>query len=184
MRGEEILSLRTENGKDFQTGPQKYRSVTYLDAIHYKDEKSGEYRLIDNRLEQDGESLHNKGNPSLRVELTPEGISLRNAKGAGLSWCLEGAKPCPPKAVEQEAKEELDQIRSAAVYEEILPGADLRCEINGVHGGDAPGSALQLHQGPGHAALHQTTTWPTSTACTCTRSGSGSPLPMTARATC
>lgn len=70
--------------------------MTYLDTIHYKDEKSGEYRLIDNRLEQDGESLHNKENPSLWVELTPEGISLRNAKGTGLSWYLEGPKPCTP----------------------------------------------------------------------------------------
>ena len=59
MRGKEILSLRTENGKVYQTGPQKYRSVTYLDTIHYRDEKTGEYQLIDNRWIQDGEILHN-----------------------------------------------------------------------------------------------------------------------------
>ena len=133
MRGKEILSLRTENGKVYQTGPQRYRSVTYLDTIHYLDEKSGEYRLIDNRLIQDRDRLYNKDNPTLRVELTPEYISLRSAKGTGLSWYLEGAKPCPPRIVEQETKEELDQIRSSAVYKEILPGADLRCEISGNH---------------------------------------------------
>ena len=133
MRGKEILSLRTENGKVYQTGPQKYRAVTYLDTIHYVDEKSGEYRLIDDRLIQDGDHLYNKDNPTLQVELTPESISLRSAKGAGLSWYLEGAKPCPPRVVALETKEELDQIHSAAVYEEILPGADLRCEISGVH---------------------------------------------------
>ena len=108
-------------------------TFTYLDTIHYLDEKSGEYRLINNRLIQDGDRLYNKDNPTLRVELTPEYISLRDTKGAGLSWHLEGAKPCPPRATELEAKEELDQIRSSAVYEEILPGADLRCEISGVH---------------------------------------------------
>ena len=133
MRGEEILSLRTENGKVYQTGPQKYRSVTYLDAIHYRDEKTGEYRLIDNRWIQDGEILHNKDNPALRVELGPEGISLRSAKGAELSWHLEGAGPCRPRAERHEEQEELDRISASAVYEDILPGADLRCAVSGVH---------------------------------------------------
>ena len=126
MRGKEVLSLRSEYGKVFRTGPQKYRSVAYLDKIHYRDEKSGEYRLIDNRLEQDGESLVNRDNPDFRAVFSPDGISLRNAKDEGLSWRIDGAKPCPPKAEERKDKEELDQIRSAAVYEEILPGVDLR----------------------------------------------------------
>ena len=30
MRGKEVLSLRSEYGKVFLTGPQKYRSVAYL----------------------------------------------------------------------------------------------------------------------------------------------------------
>ena len=125
MRGKEVLSLRSEYGKVFRTGPQKYRSVAYLDKIHYRDEKSGEYRLIDNRLEQDGESLVNRDNPDFRVVFAPDGISVCNTRGK-VSWGLEGAKPCPPKAEERKDKEELDQIRSAAVYEEILPGVDLR----------------------------------------------------------
>ena len=104
MRGKEILSLRTENGKVYQTGPQKYRSVTYLDTIHYRDEKTGEYRLIDNRWIQDGEILHNQENPTLRVELGPGGISLRSTKGAELNWYLEGARPCTPRAEKQEER--------------------------------------------------------------------------------
>lgn len=133
MRGEEIQSLRTENGKVFQTGPQKYRSVTYLDTIHYLDEKTGEYCLIDNRLKQDGENLRNQDNPNFRVTLSPAGISLCNAKGEGLNWWPKGAKPCPPRAEEQKDKEELDQICSAAVYEEIFADTDLRCQISGIH---------------------------------------------------
>ena len=108
MRGKEILSLRTENGKVYQTGPQKYRSVTYLDTIHYMDEKTGKYHLIDNRWIQDGEILHNQENPTLRVELGPEGISLRSAKDAELSWHLEGAKACPPRAEKQEEQEDIE----------------------------------------------------------------------------
>ena len=133
MRGKEILSLRTENGKVYQTGPQKYRSVTYLDTIHYRDEKTGEYQLIDNRWIQDGEILHNQENPTLRVELGPGGISLRSTKGAELNWHLEGARPCTPRAEKQEEKEELDRISASAVYEDILPGVDLRCAVSGVH---------------------------------------------------
>ena len=133
MRDKEILSLRTENGKVYQTGPQKYRSVTYLDTIHYMDEKTGKYHLIDNRWIQDGEILHNQENPTLRVELGPEGISLRSAKDAELSWHLEGAGHCPPRPEERKDQEELDQISASAVYEDILPGVDLRCAVSGVH---------------------------------------------------
>ena len=133
MRDKEILSLRTENGKVYQTGPQKYRSVTYLDTIHYMDEKTGKYHLIDNRWIQDGEILHNQENPTLRVELGPEGISLRSAKDAELSWHLEGSGHCPPRPEERKDREELDQISASAVYEDILPGVDLRCAVSGVH---------------------------------------------------
>ena len=85
MRGKEILSLRSEYGKVFLTGPQKYRSVAYLDKIHYRDEKSGEYRLIDNRLKEEGETLRNADNPEFQAVFSPDGISLRNAKDEGLS---------------------------------------------------------------------------------------------------
>ena len=89
--------------------------------------------LIDNRWIQDGEILHNQENPTLRVELGPGGISLRSTKGAELNWYLEGARPCTPRAEKQEEKEELDRISASAVYEDILPGADLRCAVSGVH---------------------------------------------------
>ena len=119
--------------------------MTWCDSIHVRDAKTGEYVLIDNRLTREGESLLNRNNPALQAELTPEGIFLRDEKGHSVHWRLEEAKPCVPEiearetedpAAEAEEKadgEDPDRIRGSAVYKEILPGADLRCELNGVH---------------------------------------------------
>lgn len=133
MRSKEILTLRTENGKVFQIGPQRYRSVTYFDTVHYLDKDTGEYRLIDNRFVPDGENLCNKDNPNLQVVLSPHRIALHNAKNEGLNWWLADAGDCSPKADEQKDQEELDQIHSSATYENILPHTDLKCELSGVH---------------------------------------------------
>ena len=92
--GEEVVSLRGENSKQFDLGENRYQAVVYPEPVHYR--KAGKWEEIDNNLvedETDGRRvLRNKAN-SMLCELAVETdngplVVLKHRKHV-LSWSFE-----------------------------------------------------------------------------------------------
>ena len=166
----EDLSKRSTNTKTFHVLPNRHRTMSFAEQVHYLDRSSGAYEAIDNTLVSCEGGMQNKANGDMKVLLLPDGISLAHPDGYRLSWRVEGAKKIEPRAVESEidrkaavrdleedlyghvdlrpvSKEvkaarkkiaealldELNRVGSKAVYQEILPGADLVCTLSGAN---------------------------------------------------
>ena len=89
--GEEVISLRGENSKQFDLGESRYQAVVYPEPVHYW--RAGKWEEIDNNLvedEADGRRvLRNKAN-SVLCELPVEAgtgplVLLKHRKHA-LPW--------------------------------------------------------------------------------------------------
>ena len=135
----EAKERRSEMGKVFQLGENHFRTVIYPEAVHYWDAANKVYRSIDNRLVQLSDGLRNAANGKLQVRLKENLVQLANDRQQEISWQLVQGRKVAPKQNLQQKMESLfgkllgteHQLESEAVYEEILPGVDWRCKIQG-----------------------------------------------------
>ena len=135
----EAKERRSEMGKVFQLGENHFRTVIYPEAVHYWDAANKMYRSIDNRLVQLSDGLRNAANGKLQVRLKENLVQLANDRQQEISWQLIQGRKVAPKQNLQQKMESLfgkllgteHQLESEAVYEEILPGVDWRCKIQG-----------------------------------------------------
>lgn len=149
LPGREMAEKRTRAGKVFSLSGNLYQSILYPDPVHFQDGKTGRWEEINNTLVQKKDKagisfLMNKQNGDLTVSLYPASaaqmVVLKNENGSSLSWSLEGAKDIAPEMVaspsfnhrgRDQRRKVLKQIESQAVYQDILPGADLVCKVLG-----------------------------------------------------
>lgn len=158
LPGRELEEKRTEMGKFYALGENLYQLVLSGEAVHYRHKQTGKWVEIDNTLEAKPDKggrvgLENRGNGCLKVALMPTDadwmVRLENAEGQTLAWRLEtkddkatgrGGFVQPfvrahikarGTGIPVRAEAALTQASSEAAYEEILPGADMRCRIEG-----------------------------------------------------
>ncbi len=147
--GKEQRGQRTRGGKLFRLGENVYQAVLYPDAVHYQDKKTGSWEEIDNTLVShdhptEGRYLSNKRNGDLNVEMygaqAQKMLRLSDGRGHELAWRFIGASAVLPQAevaaVPTHEKDDLrrtvlDTLEGSAVYQDLFPGADLRCVIRG-----------------------------------------------------
>ena len=145
MPGHEEKAKRTRSSKIYSLGRGLYQAVMYPEAVHAKDQ-DGNWCEIDNTLleKQDEKGLffQNKMNPELKLQLrsseSKEMVRLENEDGQVIVWGLEGAQSvsprilpcnCPQHAEDDLRRYVLDHLDGEAIYEEILPGIDMKCHI-------------------------------------------------------
>ncbi len=130
MPAEEMTEKRTRSGKLFSLGENLYQAILYPTPVHYQDKTTGEWREIDNTLEE-GENvkgsafLTNKANGNLKVRLSASDKAplamLENADGKKISWRLEGAAKVRrmAKKVILDSMELNDVAKDATASEEV-----------------------------------------------------------------
>lgn len=128
----EDTSRRTETEKHFRMSDGTYVAAMYDMPVHYRDEE-GEYREIDNTLEEAGEEYGTKAGPQ-EVKLSKKASSKKlvtvKRDGYTISWGFEGASKAKVEIGEEKEKAKgkfsLEKVSSEAWYRGIYEGVDLQ----------------------------------------------------------
>ena len=145
MPAAEDTSRRTRSSKIFSLGRGLYQAVLYPEAVHAK-APDGSWVEIDNTLEEKqddrGMFITNRRNPGMRAVFRPtpdnEMVRLENEKGQSIAWIAEDAQAVRPVIVsgvspkhteDDRRRDVLDRLDSEVMYEDVLPGIDLRCQV-------------------------------------------------------
>lgn len=147
MPAQEDMDKRTETSKVFHLVRTAFRRFTR--TVHYLDPDTGRYEAIDNRLddisdEKGGHVLRNRKNPHLKVFMAAadqdELVVIEDESGHRISWAFLGAEAVSPASLRDEKAQkaaQLDRIEQALIgtrqrsVQRHLPGADLKCSIQG-----------------------------------------------------
>ena len=137
---QEVAEQRSEMGKLFRLGENRFRAVLYANPIHYRDRRSGALRNINNRFVRTEDGLRNDANGNLSVVLRRNSVEVADPQDYRIGWSIENGRAVWPRIADTApARKSVFErllgpdtvLQSEAVYEDILHGADWRCQING-----------------------------------------------------
>ena len=89
---QEVAEQRSEMGKLFRLGENRFRAVLYANSIHYKDRRSGKFRNINNRFVPTADGLRNDANASLSVVLRRNSVEVTDQQDDRMGWSIENSQ--------------------------------------------------------------------------------------------
>ena len=149
LTGREIIEKREANVKHFDLGQGRRQAVVFASPVHFKNEKSGAWEEIDNRLVEKTDAkgrrrFENKsGAFRARFFEDADAGSLASMKSGDteFSWSYPGARVSKPahtkKALRRKFDSELsrrmkviDRLSDDVLYESLFPGMSVRLTVD------------------------------------------------------
>ena len=149
LTGREIIEKREANVKHFDLGQGRRQAVVFASPVHFRNEKSGAWEEIDNRLVEKTDAkgrrrFENKsGAFRARFFEDADGGSLASMKSGDteFSWSYPGARVSKPahtkKALRRKFDSELsrrmkviDRLSDDVLYESLFPGMSVRLTVD------------------------------------------------------
>ena len=147
LSAQEVETERTQYGKVFAFGGNRFQGVTYREPVHQFSKESGKWEEIDATFRPVEDEAGQERLEATAGELTvscgvsgPEPfVTITDSQGRQMSWGLEDAAAIAPKAAEQppippaktvrELRENaMKRLHHQVTYSEIFPGVDMICQ--------------------------------------------------------